>query len=96
MEDNDNEIYLGDIIGNNVTEAQTFDKPLQGIKKWGNMWIKENIGIQGQTILDNTLLTAKIAHRASVNRISKDMKTKFDQKTKEFIWGGSNKKARFR
>ena len=84
------------MIGNNVTENQTFEKPLQGIEKLGKMWIKENIGIKGQTIVTNTLLDTKIAHRASVNGISKDMKTKIHQKIKEFVWGGPNKRARFK
>ena len=66
MKDEDSETYLGDVIGNNVTENQTFDKVLLGIEKLGEKWLKENIGIYGRTIVTNTLLTAKITQRASL------------------------------
>ena len=74
--------YLVDAIENNVTEVYIFDKPLQEIEKRGNVWIEENISIQGRTIVANTLLTAKIAYKVSVNEISKDMKTKINRKIK--------------
>ena len=76
MKDTNNETYLGDVIGNNVTKDQTFNKPLQGMEKLSTMWLKEHVEMSGQMIVANTLLTAKIAHQASVNGISKDMKTK--------------------
>ena len=81
-------------MSNNVTEEQTFHKPLQEMEKLSTMWLKENVGMSGCIIVANTLLTAKIAHRASVNGISKDMKTKIRRVIKDFIWGGPNKKTR--
>ena len=57
---------------------------------------KKNVGIHGCTIVANTLLTTKIAHRASVNGISKNMKNNISKTIKEFIWGGTKKRARVR
>ena len=71
MEDNESEKYLGDMIGNMVTEEQTYDKTLEGIEKLGKQWIKQNIGIHGRTIVANVLLQSKMAHKASVNGMSK-------------------------
>ena len=90
MEDNESEKYLGDTIGNLVKEEETYDKTLEGIEKLGKQWIKQHIGIHGRTIVANILLQSKIAHKASVNGMSK----RYRQKIKEFIWGGENKKAR--
>ena len=42
----------------------------------------------------NTLLQAKLAHRASVNGVSKKIQNRIRKKIKEFVWGGENKKAR--
>ena len=92
IEDGANETYLGDTIGNNVTEEQTFGKALKSIKTLGNKWHKQNIGIHGRTIVANTLLTAKIAHRASVNGISAAMKHKITTQVRDFIWGGATTK----
>ena len=71
MKEGKNEAYLGDIIGNTVSENDTFNKALIGIEKLGQTWLRDNIGIYGRTIVANTLLTAKLSHRASVNEISK-------------------------
>ena len=73
MKEDKNEKYLGDVIGNSVIEGQTFDTAIKGMEKLGERWLKENVGINGGTIVANTLLTAKIAHRVSVNGISKNM-----------------------
>ena len=62
----------------------------------GQTWLRENIGIYGRTIVANTLLTAKLSHRASVNGISKSMKNRIIKKIKDFMWGGENKNARVR
>jgi len=94
MEDTETENYLGDIIGNVVTEEETYEKAIRGIETLGAKWLKENIGIKGRTIVANTLLQAKLAHRASVNGASKKMQNIIRKKIKEFIWGGENKKAR--
>ena len=94
MKDTDTENYLGDIIGNIVTEEETYEKAIRGIETLGAKWLKEHIGVQGRTIVANTLLQAKLAHRASVNGTSKKMQKIIRKKIKEFIWGGENKKAR--
>lgn len=74
MNNNYDEQYLGDVIGNKVT-IQTFDKHIPGIEKLGNLWIKANRYVKRRTIV-KTILIAEISHKASVNGISKDMKTK--------------------
>ena len=94
MEDTETENYLGDIIGNIVTEEETYEKAIRGIETLGAKWLKEHIGVQGRTIVANTLLQAKLAHRASVNGASKKMQNIIREKIKEFVWGGENKKAR--
>ena len=48
MKEGENEAYLGDIIGNTVSENDTFNKALIGIEKLGQTWLRENIGIYGK------------------------------------------------
>ena len=88
MKENETGTYLGDVISNNISKEQTYNKALNNIEKLGEKWIKENIGIHGRTIVANTLLIAKLSHRASVNGISKTMKIRILKTIKEFIWGG--------
>ena len=76
MKDKENETYLGDVITNNVAEKQTFETALIGIEKLGEKWLNKYIGMYRRKIVANTLLRAKIIHRASVNGISRDMKAK--------------------
>ena len=92
MGDNETENYLGDVIGNEVTEEITYNKVITGIVNLGEKWLKEQIGIHGRTIVANTLLQAKISHRASINSMSKAMRMKYKNKIKEFIWGGEKKR----
>ena len=40
MKDTDNETYLGDTIGNCVSEVQMFDKPIHSIAKLGDKWLQ--------------------------------------------------------
>ena len=96
MQYDENETYLGGIIGNNVTEIQTFQKPLQGMEKLGDRWLKECIGIYGREIVSNVLLTAKVTNIASVNGMSKDMKGEILKTIKKIIWRGKGKIPRIR
>ena len=96
MKEGETENYLGGAICNEVTEKDTFDKVITSMEKLGSIWLKEHIGSHGHTIVANTLLQAKLAHRASVNGISEMMGGKIKQKVREFVWGGEQKKARVR
>ena len=71
MKEGESETYLGDIIGKKVTENETFSSPMDTIESLANKWLKEHIGILGRTIVANTLLSAKLSHRARIKRISK-------------------------
>ena len=75
MEDTETEKYLGDIVGNIVTEEETYEKAIRGIEILGAKWLKEHMGVQGRTIVTNTLLQPKLAHRASVKGASKKCRT---------------------
>ena len=96
MEDKETEKYLGDIIGNNVTEDDTFGHLLESVEKLGNRWLKEHIGIYGRTIVANSLMQAKLSHRASVNAISPRMESKMRKIFKAFMWGGPDKRPRLK
>ena len=48
MKEGENEAYLGDIIGNTVSENDTFNKALIRIETLGQTWLRENIGIYGE------------------------------------------------
>ena len=56
MEENETENYLGDVIGNMVTEENTFEKALRGIDSLGAKWLKEKVGLYGRPIVANILL----------------------------------------
>ena len=85
MEDMANERYLGDIIGNNITEGDTFGTILASVEKPGTQWLKEHIGVYGRTIVANSLLQAKLAHRASVNALSPGLKNRLLKIFKAFM-----------
>ena len=94
LQENKSETYLGDVIGNTVTEENTFNEAIKGIERLEEKWHKEHIVIHGRTILSNTLLIAKLSHRNSINGISGKLRNNITKKIKEFIWGGENRKAR--
>ena len=93
MEDKATERYSGDIIGNNVTEDDTFGHLLETVEKLDTRWLKEHIGIYGHTIVTNSLLQAKLSQRVSVNAISPRMKTKMRKIFKAFMWGWTRQKT---
>ena len=96
MEDDATEDYLGDVIGNEVKEGDRFDEKLEKMKKLGERWNRENIGVYGRSIVANTLLLSKLKHRADVNALSQAMKKKILGAFKAFMWKGEGKKARLR
>ena len=94
MEDEDSEAYLGDVIGNQVGEKTRFEPILSKVGKLADAWNKENIGIFGRSVVANTLMLAKIKHRADVNALSQTMKKKILEEFKTFVWKGKGKRAR--
>ena len=94
MEEDGSEEYLGDIIGNEVTEDQRFGKKVEGIEKEGSRWIQAHTGVYGRAVVANTLLLAKIKYRSDVNALSNNMKKKILKDFKSFMWKGKEKKAR--
>ena len=57
---------------------------------------QRKVGVQEQEISSIALLGAKIVHRESVSGIGKDMKSTIIKQNEELIWGGVNKKERFK
>ena len=96
MKDEATEEYLGDLVGNTVEEEQRFGPILNKITKLGENWNKENIGVYGRALVANTLMLAKLKHRADVNAISSAMKRRILQEFKDFVWRGKEKRARVR
>jgi hypothetical protein len=86
----------GDVIGNEVEEETTFGEIIEKVEELGAKWNKEQIGIYGRSIVANTLLLAKLKHRANVNAISKRVKKKIMDAFKAFVWKGKEKRARVR
>ena len=58
MADDEHEKYLGDIIGNTVTEEQRFKKAKESMKKIAKRWQIENPGIEGRVLIANTVMLA--------------------------------------
>ena len=96
MGEEDREVYLGDLMGNGITEEERFGKILEAIEKTGQKWNKEDIGIYGQSLVANTLLLSKISHRASVNPLSPQIRKAITEKFKAFIWKGEAKRGKVR
>lgn len=94
MGEEDDKKYLGDIIGKYKTEEKTFGGILEKMTKLGEKWNKERMRIHGRTIVANTLLIAKLSHRASVNRISNHTKKIVKRNIRTFIWRGPKKRSR--
>ena len=83
------EVYLGDVIGGDVTEAERYDDILDAIEKTGQRWNREDIGVFGQALVANTLLLGKIGHRASVNTLSQQVRKMLKEKVRAFFWKGA-------
>ena len=94
MEDTDTEVYLGDVTGNNVTDEARWEEPLKKLRKKGEDWNRENIGIHGRAIVANTILTAGLTHRSAVNALSPSLRKKIQEEFRAFMWKGGEKRAR--
>ena len=40
IQEEESETYVGDVIGNTVTEGDTFNSAINGIEKLGEKWLK--------------------------------------------------------
>ena len=65
MKDEDNEKYLGDIVGNKVSEEKRFDKRLGKMKEKGNKWNKEKLTVYGRALVSNTIMMPIILYITS-------------------------------
>ena len=91
MEKTEVEPYLGDMIGEIVTEDKRFKKGEENMDKISKRWGRTNIGYYGKAIVANTLMKAQVTYRAKVNAISKEKKKQFQNKIAKFVW--DDKKA---
>ena len=86
LEEKDEEtVYLGDLIGNEVTENQRLDKHIEKIRKKGERWNREQITVYGRALVCNTLMMPVILYRTRVNGLTKEKEKKIEQ-IKDMIW----------
>ena len=88
MSDDEVETYLGDLIGQGVTEKKRFEEPLEKIESTAKNWARLKVGYYGKAIVANTLMKAQVTYRAQVNAVSKKKKEEFKKKMKNFVWDG--------
>jgi hypothetical protein len=86
LEDGAVEKYLGDLVGNEVSEEKRFEKPLIKLGKTGSRWNRERITVYGRALVSNTLMMPVIGFRANVNGMTKQMTTKILKEIKQFVW----------
>ena len=86
LEDKAQETYLGDIIGNEVTEEQRFDGCLEKMQEKGDRWNRENVTGYGRALVSNTLVMPVILYRGRVNGMTAGLKKKVLKIVKEFVW----------
>jgi len=86
MEDDAVERYLGDMIGNAVTEEERFESCLERMDKAASKWRREDLTMHGRALIVNILLMAAVTYRASVNATSKELRAQIKQRVHEFLW----------
>ena len=50
MKVDEREVYLGDIIGNDIEEEERFEERMKKMKKVAKRWKREDVGIYGRAI----------------------------------------------
>jgi hypothetical protein len=86
LEDEAKEKYLGDVVGNEVTEKERFEDRIEKMKKIGNRWNRENVTVYGRALVSNTLIMPVILYRARVNAITRTLEKEIQKTVKDFIW----------
>ena len=87
LEEGGIEKYLGDLVGNKVTEEQMFKKGLEKMVEVGDRWNREDLTVYGKALVANTLLLATVKFRASVNGTTKEVRSEMKRIINEFVWG---------
>ena len=87
MKNDDQEPYLGDIIGNTVTESERFDEKVEMMEGVGRPWHSLKLGYYGKAIIANTKMLSKVLFRSQVNPVSEQMRKKVKEEIKQFMWG---------
>lgn len=95
LKDGDIEKYLGDMVGNEVKEQDTFDEPMEKMEKTGKKWNQQGVGPFGRAIVANTVLLSKIKFRADVNPLSQTLRKNLKNKIREFMWNEGKPKVRW-
>jgi hypothetical protein len=80
------ERYLGDLIGNKVTEEKRFEEGLRKMKEIAKFWNNLNVGCYGRAIVANTLMLAMVKFRTMTNAVSSDMGKQIKEIIREFMW----------
>jgi len=86
LEDDAVEKYLGDLVGNAVSEEKRFEKPMSRLATTGSRWNREKITVYGRALVVNTLMMPVICFRANVNGMTKIMTAKILKEIKQFVW----------
>ena len=94
LTDDEREMYLGDIMGHDIDEADRYGLILERIEKAGQDWNRADIGIYGRAIVANTILLSKISHRALLNTISTQMRKQIKESFRAFMWKGEETRVR--
>ena len=88
MKEDEKEVYLGDMIGNEIEEEERFEEGMKKMKRVAKRWKREEVGIYGRAIVANTLMMSKVKYRADVNPISEELKKSIKEEIREYVWEG--------
>jgi len=86
MKEKQVEVYLGDKIGEEVTEKERFKEPEEKMERTAKNWAKLKICYYGKGIVANTLLKAQFNYRAQVNTVTKEQKKAIKDRIRNFVW----------
>jgi len=86
MEEKQVEVYLGDKIGEEVTEKERFKEPDEKMERTAKNWAKLKIGYYGKAIVANTLMKAQFSYRSQVNTVTKQKKKAIQNSIRSFVW----------
>ena len=95
MTEDETERYLGDIVGNQVTEERRFNELVEKMSSEGGRWNREKIGIYGRAIIANTLLMSKVKFRADINPLSTLLTRRIRDEIRSFMWKGKKAGTRW-
>jgi hypothetical protein len=89
MEKGEVEKFLGDIVGNHVTEEDRYKDKLKSMQKYAAMWEYKKTGYYGRALIANACILTKIRYRVMTSTVGEDTIKVVKDLMRDFMWKGA-------